>query len=179
MKRNNIESVSHKSIMFMIYLRTLLELSIEYDKDGNIIGNSLTTTANQIYRQICNIEKTIYNKSMKLREKYLEAHDLTKKVWKKSVDSFDSNYQIYLEPIIATLYTQNEHELKHIGLNPTLFMRMYDNYYVTSNCELEVQSVKPVDVIVKETEKALFEFKKEQKRNRNEPKSEAISETID
>ena len=159
-------SYSHKSIMWLIYLRTLLELAIEYDEKKKVIRHSLTTTAWQIYRQICNIERHIYNKSEQLRNKYIEAHDMSKPVWAKSLEKTGEKYQIYIEPILATLYSENEKEMTYIGLMPTLFMRLYDNYFLKYDCELEVESVSPVDTIVKETEKALFEFKKEKKRNK-------------
>lgn len=163
----NIDSVSHKAIMALIFMRTLLELCIKYDDEGKVKEHVLTITAWQLYNRIRDIETAIYNKSAKHKEKYIEAHELSKPVWKKSLEAMGEEYQIFIEPIVATLYSEMESELKRIGLLPVLPMRMYDQYFEKYQCELEVESVKPVDVIVKETDKALFEFKKQKKRGTN------------
>ena len=165
-KQSTIDSVSHKTIMWLIYMRTILELCIKYDDKGDVKEHVLTPTAWIIYKRICDIERTIFNKSDRLRSKYIEAHSLSRPVWAKSLDAMGENYSIYIEPIVATLYTAHEKELKHIGLLPAPFMALYDAYFAKYNCDLEVESVKPIDVIVKETEKVLFDFKKEQKRER-------------
>lgn len=163
-KMKKTTNYSHRSIMWLIYMRTILELSITYDDSGKIKTHKLTMTALQVYTQICNIERHIFQRSIKDRDKYMKAHEMSKPVWKKSLDVMGEDYLIFLDPILATLYSANEREMKSIGLNPTLFMRMYDSYFAKYNCELEVQSVAPVDVIVKETERVLFEYKKENKR---------------
>jgi hypothetical protein len=163
-KQSPIDSVSHKSIMIMIFMRTLLELCIKYDDNGNVKEHVLTPSAWIIYKRICELERTIYQKSKALKAKYIEAHEMSKPVWKASLDAMGDKYSIYIEPIVSTLYTEHEKELKRLGLLPAPFMALYDLYYAKHNCDLEVESVKPIDVIMKETEKALFEFKKNKKR---------------
>ena len=151
--------------MWLIYMRTLLELCVRYDDKGNVKESVLTPSASIVYKRICDLERAIYNRDKRLKDKYIEAHTMSKPVWKRALDSMGDNYSIYIEPIVSTLYTENEKELKRIGLLPAPFMAMYDLYYAKYDCDLEVQSVAPVDVIVKETEKEIFEFKKMQKRS--------------
>ena len=78
------------------------------------------------------------------------------------VNSFSCS--VYIEPIVSTLYTEHEKELTKLGLFPKLFMLMYDDYFLENDCALEVESITPVDIIVKETDRAIFEFKKSNKR---------------
>ena len=163
-KQSPIENISHKTIMFLIFMRTILELCIKYDDKGDIQTHVLTPTAWIIYKRICDIERAIYQKSDRLKNKYIEAHELSKPVWKASLDAMGEYYSIYIEPLVATLYTEHSKELKHIGLLPAPFMSLYDAYYAKYNCDLEVESVKPIDVILKNTEKVLFDWKKESKR---------------
>lgn len=75
-----------------------------------------------------------------------------------------SDYEIYLEPIVGTMYSVHKRELNAIGLGYAPFGRLYDLYFNRHECDLEVESNKPVDIIIKETEKVLFDFKKERKR---------------
>jgi len=155
---------SHKDIMFLIYMRTILELCVRYDDNGNVKEHVLTPTAWGIYNRIAGIEKCIYNQSQAMKVKYIQAHELCKPVWEKSLKAMGENYSIYIEPLCASLYSAHESSLKKLGLISSQFMFMYDQYFLKHNCDLEVESVKPIDVIVKETEKVIFEFKKQQKR---------------
>ncbi len=159
-----IQEINHKSIMWLIFMRTLLELCVEYSADGKVVSHTLTANAKKIYDRITTLERTIYRKSDQLKKIYLEAHELSKGVWSKSLDAVGSEYEIYIEPIVSTLYTEHEKELTKLGLFPKLFMLIYDSYYEEHDCALEVESITPVDIIVKETERAIFEFKKINKR---------------
>lgn len=79
-KQSPLDSVSHKTIMWLIYMRTILELCIKYDDKGDAKEHVLTPTAWIIYKRICDIERTVFNKSERLRSKYIEAHSLSKPV---------------------------------------------------------------------------------------------------
>lgn len=168
-KQSPLDSVSHKTIMWLIYMRTILELAIVYKKvngSNQVQSHALSPTAWGIYCRIVMLEDAIQSKSEKLRSKYLEALDISKPVWQKSLDMTGSDYPIYLEPIVGTLYSKHKRELNAIGLGYAPFGRLYDLYFNKHECDLEVESNRPVDIIVKETDKALFEFKKQQKRER-------------
>ena len=110
------------------------------------------------------LEEAIRNKSEKLRIKYQEALDMTIPAWGKALDMTGSDYAIYIEPIVGTMYSKHKRELNAIGLGYAPFGRLYDLYFNKHDCDLEVESNKPVDIIIKETDKVLFEFKKERKR---------------
>lgn len=168
-KQSQLDSVSHKTIMWLIYMRTILELAIEYKNvngSNQVQSHKLSPTAWGIYCRIVMLEDAIQSKSEKLRIKYLEALEMSKPVWKKSLDMTGSDYSIYIEPIIGTLYSKHKRGLNSIGLGYAPFGRLYDLYFNKHECDLEVESNKPVDIIVKETEKVLFDFKKEQKREK-------------
>lgn len=137
---------------------------MKYDENGKVQEHRLSPTAWGIYNRIASIEKYIYNKSKALKEKYIEAHEISKPVWEKSLKTMGENYSIYIEPLCASLYASHESSLKKLGLISSQFMFMYDQYFLKYDCALEVESVKPIEVIIKETERELFEWKKQQKR---------------
>lgn len=75
-KQSPLESVSHKTIMWLIYMRTILELAIVYKNVGDskqVQSHTLSPTAWGIYCRIIILEEAIRNKSEKLKSKYLEA----------------------------------------------------------------------------------------------------------
>lgn len=167
MKKSPLESVSHKTIMWLIYMRTILELGIVYKNVGDskqVHSHTLSPTAWGIYCRIIMLEEAIRNKSEKLKAKYLEALEMSKPAWAKALDMTEGDYEIYLEPIVGSMYSHHKRELNTIGLGYAPFGRLYDMYFNKHDCDLEVESNKPVDIIIKETEKVLFEFKKERKR---------------
>lgn len=148
-------------------MRTILELGIEYETANGthrVKYHTLSPTLWGIYTRIVMIEDGIQRKSERLRNKYIESLEMTKPVWAKSIDMTGSDYSIFIEPMIGALYTIHQRELKAVGLLYAPIGRAYDRYFNTFNCELEQQSHKPIDIIAKETEKVLFDFKKEQKR---------------
>jgi len=166
-KQSPLESVSHKTIMWLIYMRTILELAIVYKDVGGskqVHSHTLSPTAWGIYCRILIIEEAIRNKSEKLKAKYSEALEMTKPAWAKALDMRGRDNAIYIEPIVGTMYSKHNRELNAIGLGYAPFGRLYDLYFNKHDCDLEVESNKPVDIIIKETDKVLFEFKKERKR---------------
>lgn len=165
MKQSSIDNVGHKAIMYLIFLRTTLDLAVEeVNEFGTPIKHSLTKQAFIIYKQIVTLEKTIYNKNKRLSEKYVEAHTMCKPIWDKAKEEMGSNYHIYLEPLVTALYYDCKAELKAIGLNHWLFDQMMDEYFKVNNCELEAESTRPAVVVKEMTQKALFDYKKAKKR---------------
>ena len=149
------------SILALIYMRTQLELNIEYDNHGNIKKHTLTKIALRIYVQITALERTIYSKNKDL---YTLASKIAKNAYPKAKDALPKEYSIYIEPLVYGLYLSKEKELRQINLLPTLFNDLFDGYVYKHECKLELESVKPIDIIWEKTEKEIFEYKKLKKR---------------
>lgn len=165
MKKSAIDNVSYKAIMYLVFIRTTLDLAVdEVNESGVPIKHKLTNTAFIIYNQIVTLEKTIYRKNKALSERYIKAHEMCKPIWNKAKEDMGENYAVYLDPLAVGLYYDAKSDLKAIGLNDWLFNNMMDSYMERSDCELEAQSTRPAMVVRKEVEKALFEMKKKDKR---------------
>lgn len=165
MKHSPIDSVSHKAIMYLIFIRTILDLAVETMTDEGIpIKHNLTHTALLIYKQGIALEKAIYRKNKRLSDKYIESNELCRPVWSSTKETMGDNYKMYLEPLVTALYYDCRNELKAIGMNNWLFDQLMDSYFTKHNCALEPEYTRIAKVVQKQTEKALFEFKKLKKR---------------
>lgn len=165
MKKSNIDNVSYKAIMYLVFIRTVLHLSVEEENgEGIPIKHNLTKTAFIIYCNIIALEKTIYRKNKTLADRYIKAHEMCKPIWNKAKEAMGDGYSIYLEPLSTALYFDAKKDLKSVGLNEWLFNQMMDSYVDRNDCDLEVQSTRPALVVRQEVEKALFEMKKKDKR---------------
>ena len=155
-----MKSISLRAILTLIYMRTVLEIVIEYNESGTIVSHGLTPITLRIYNSITNFEKAIYKKNKKL---YMKASDISKIAYPISRDKFP-NHEIFLEPMVCGLYYSSKKDMKNICFVSSLIDDMIDQYYFRTNCDGEVESVLPIDDLWKETEKAIFEYNKMEKR---------------
>ena len=165
MKKSPIDNVSYKAIMYLVFIRTVLHLSVDEENgEGIPTKHALTKTAFILYCNIIALEKTIYRKNKTLADRYIKAHEMCKPIWDKAKEVMGDNYAICLEPLAVGLYFDAKQDLKSIGLNEWIFNQMMDSYVERNDCALEVESTRPALVVRKEVEKALFEMKKQSKR---------------
>jgi hypothetical protein len=163
---------SRKDILALIFIRTIVELEITYDNGMVIDWGRMSTTMKIIYNRIVDIEKFLF-KSKEMRPLYIECLEIAKVVWPR-VKADNDDYAIHLEPVMCGLYFDRERELKKLGLHSKQFSDLYDSYYTTSDCDLEVQSRELVDEIYKMSDKVIFEKAKENKRLKNANQSTAV-----
>lgn len=165
MKKSAIDNTSYRAIMYLVFIRTILHLAVNEENDQGIpTKHNLTKTAFIVYCQIVTLEKTIYRKNKALADRYVTAHNMCKPIWTMAKEAMGDNYAIYIEPLAVGLYFDCKADLKAIGLNEWLFNQMMDSYVNKHDCALEVESTRPVLVVRKAVEKALFERKKQEKR---------------
>lgn len=151
---------SLKGILNLIYMRTILELAVEYDNNGSIEEHRLSKVGLRTYGYIVNNEKTMFRLNPKL---YRKALAISKIAYPKAKDKYP-DYEIYLEPLVYDLYWSQEKAMKQMLVLSGVFNDLYDNYWIEHECALERQSTKPTKVIWEETDKAIFEYKKLEKR---------------
>ena len=152
---------SRNNILSLIYIRTILELEITYSENGFITDSGrLTTTMMVVYNRIVSLEKTLYRAFKTL---YTECLAIARDVWTNTKTDKD-NFAIEIEPVICGIYFDNEKELKKLGLQSKQFSDIYAHYSLTTQCDFEVVSRKLVDEIFDNTQKAIFDYKKQLKR---------------
>ena len=154
---------SRNDILSLIYMRTILELDITYSEDGTIIDiGRLTTTMMIIYNRIVTLEKMLYRAVKSL---YMECLSIARDVWMNTKSDKES-FSIEIEPVVCGIYFDREKELKKIGLHSKQFSDLYAHYSLTTECDYEVVSRKLVDEIFRNTQKAIFDYKKQLKRGK-------------
>lgn len=130
-------------ILSLIYIRTLLA----------IVEKDITPTMAKIMQKCTELERRMYRKDKVM---YLECTNIAKEVWPRVKDG-KNDYTIHVEPVVCSLYYSVETEMKKLKFKPTLFNRLYDKYFHTSDCELENKSVLLSDEIWKITNEVMIE----------------------
>jgi hypothetical protein len=131
-----------KAILALIYIRTLLA----------IVEDRFTPTMKKINAKCEELERGLYRKNKKL---YAQCQEIAKETWIQTKEGKDG-YMIHVEPVVCSLYYSVEQEMKKLKFKPTLFNRLYDKYFHTSDCELENKSVKLADFIWDTTNKVMM-----------------------
>ncbi len=153
--------LSVKGILNLIYMRTILEIVIEYDEEnGKIIKHNLSPIGMRCYGYIVNAEKNAFRIDPKL---YRKASAISKIAYPRSRDKFP-DHEIYLEPLVYGLYFSQEKAMKQMLVLSGVFNNLFDDYWIKHDCKLERESMKPIDCLWEETDKAIFEYKKLEKR---------------
>jgi hypothetical protein len=99
------------------------------------------------------LEQKLYRRNKAL---YMQCTEIAKETWPRVKDG-KNDYTIHVEPVICSLYYSVETDMKKLKFKPTLFNRLYDKYFYTSNCELENKSVMLADEIWKITNMVMEE----------------------
>lgn len=131
-----------KPILALIYIRTLLA----------IIEKDITPTMAKIMHKCAELERKLYRQNKVM---YLDCTEIAKATWPLVKDG-KSDYTIHVEPVVCSLYYSVEVEMKKLKFKPTLFDRLYDKYFHTSDCELENKSVRLADFIWETTNKVMM-----------------------
>ena len=151
-----------KFILTIIFIRTIFELEIEYHDNGSVKSfGRLTPTMWTLYSRLNSIEATLYRNNKKL---YLDANCKAKEIW-SGLKAGHEDFEIEIEPLVCGLYFSDVSTFKQYKLLPTLASRIYDSYFNSTNCRLEVQCRELVDEMLDKADKAVFDYRKDMKRN--------------
>jgi len=132
-----------KSILALIYIRTILELA----------RDNWTPTMKAINDKCEMLERNFYRKNKAL---YLQCTSIAREVW-MSTKTDKEQFTIEIEPVVCGLYYSVESELKKMKFKPTLINRLYDKYFSTSKCELENKSRELASEVWKNTDNIMMQ----------------------
>ena len=118
-----------------------------------IVGDDLTPVMAKIMQKCTDTERKLYRRDKGL---YLLCVEIAKEVWPK-VKSGKTEYSIEVEPAVCDLYYSVEKELTKLKFKKTNINKLYDQYFHTSKCELEVKSRILADEIMEITQSVMME----------------------